>query len=86
LLEDWLYQAIVRQELVQHYLPVLGVSYYDFGDQKETIATETERRLRQYWQRLIQNSFGAWHISHLQIYHPWERMFEIGMDLELRLS
>ena len=86
LLEDWLYQAIVRQELVQHYLPVLGVSYYDFGDQKETIATETERRLQQYWQTLIQNSFGAWHISHLQIYHPWERMFEIGMDLELRLS
>lgn len=86
LLEDWLYQAIVRQELVQQYLPSLGVSYYDFGDQNETIARETEQRLRHYWQALILHSFRAWHIHSLEIDHPWGRMFEIGMHLKLRLG
>ena len=83
LLEDWLYQAIVRQELGQDYLPQLGASYYDFGTHTTTIAQETERRLHTHWQGLIHHSFPDWSIATLRVNHPWGRLFEIGLALDL---
>ena len=83
LLEGWAYQSIVRAEMVEHFLPTIGASYYDFNSQETTINQEMERQLRQIWQTFIHKSFNQWNIDHLEISSPWHRMFEIGMNLKI---
>ena len=81
--EDWLYQAIVRQHLIAHYLPSIGASYYDFAQQDQAIAQETERCLQQAWQAHCPHSFPDVAIKTIAIEQPWHRMFEIYLNLTI---
>ena len=83
LFEDWLYQAIVRQQVIQDDLPRLGASYYRFQGQAPTIAHLTAQRLQQEWHDRLQSSFLDQSIPRLMVQHPWQRMFEIALDLHL---
>ncbi|NEO87951.1 MAG: DUF4127 family protein [Spirulina sp. SIO3F2] len=84
LLEDWLYQAIVRQDIIHTYLPTIGASYYDFQGHDQQVADEIARRLLVEFRAQLRNSFTDVEVSRLAIALPWQRMFEIGMDLELK--
>lgn len=81
--EDWLYQSIVRQHLIEYYLPTIGASYYYFAQQDQAIATETIRCLHQEWNRHCHHSFQEYVIQSITVQHPWQRMFEIALDLDL---
>jgi hypothetical protein len=83
LLEDWLYQSIIRQELVQDYLPTIDASYYDFRGQTGAINQEMARRLREQWQQELRHTFQDWKITELKVFSPWQRLFEIGLQLQV---
>ena len=84
LLEDWGYQAIVRWELVDVWLPKLGATYFDFNDRTAAVEAEIGERLKALWKSTFRHSFQDWAIESLDIHSPWQRMFEIGMKLEIR--
>lgn len=79
LIEDLLYQAQVRQDVIRETLPKLNASYYDFNYHQKEVEKDIYHRLRK--------SYNAMHISKKypfkvkSIYMPWNRMFEIGMDI-----
>lgn len=83
LLEDWAYQAIVRMEMVDHYLPTLGASYYNFNQQDALILSTIAEQLLTLWQTTLKQSFRQWHIQTLTVFAPWQRMFEMGLHLEI---
>lgn len=83
LLEGWAYQSIVRAEMVKQFLPTIGASYYDFNGKEAIVTQEMERRLRQVWQGLMRRSFRQWKIDQMAVFSPWQRMFEIGINLTI---
>ena len=83
LLDGWAYQTVTRMEMVRTYLPSLGASYYDFNGQEPTINQEMARRMLAAWEETIRQSFQRWQID-LKVSSPWQRMFEVGLELTLR--
>ncbi|MEM9543534.1 MAG: DUF4127 family protein [Cyanobacteria bacterium P01_E01_bin.42] len=82
LLEDWAYQAIVRMDMVKEYLPAIGASYYNFNGKETEIHGEMKRRMRAVWEQTLHHSFLQWEWD-IEIFSPWQRMFEIGLDLRV---
>ncbi|NET48008.1 MAG: DUF4127 family protein, partial [Merismopedia sp. SIO2A8] len=83
LLEGWAYQAIVRMEMVNHFLPTLNASYYQFNGQDAALNHEMEQRIRQVWTGMMNQSFQHCALETVHVFSPWHRMFEIGIDLTL---
>lgn len=84
LLEGWAYQTVVRKQVIDQYLPAIGASYYVFGGKDAQIHAEMERRLRAAYQDMFRHSFKQWELAQVQVYTPWDRMFEIGINLEIK--
>jgi len=83
LLEDWAYQGVVRQKLIADFLPQYGATYFALNGFDEEINRETERNLEHFWNTNLRNSFVDWEFERLQVWRPWSRMFEIGVDFDL---
>ena len=83
LLDGWAYQSIVRMDMVQNYLPTLGASYYNFNGQDAQVNQEMAQRMYQVWADTMCQSFIHWQITDMTIISPWQRMFEIGIDLRI---
>ncbi|NEQ98191.1 MAG: DUF4127 family protein [Cyanothece sp. SIO2G6] len=81
LLEGWAYQAIARTEIVHQYLPTIGASYYNFNGKEPEILGEIEQRLRHIWTTTMRHSFQQCALETVAVFSPWQRMFEIGIDL-----
>lgn len=81
-LEDVFYQSIVRQTVIEEFLPLNGLSYYDFKDKYNLVTQEIEK--------LLKNEYATFNISQvypidkLEVRMPWKRMFELGMVLGVR--
>lgn len=86
LLEDWAYQSIVRQSVIETCLPSLGASYYDFNHQEVFITQTIAEQLLDVWCEMLQRSFTKWEIQQLGVFAPWQRMFEMGLKLEITLK
>ncbi len=86
LLEDWAYQAVVRMDMVRNYLPTVGATYYDFAGADDNIQQEMVRRLMALWDDTVIHSFQNWDIAGLRVSTPWNRMFEVGLDIQLKLQ
>lgn len=82
-LEDWAYQSIVRRTITEEYLPKIGASSHDFNGQTEAINHAMASAIKTVWEQVIRRSFQACTIEQLKVYSPWQRMFEIGLDLAL---
>ncbi|MEA5469942.1 DUF4127 family protein [Spirulina sp. 06S082] len=80
LLEGWAYQTIVRMDLVKNYLPAIDASYYNFNNKEKEIQAEMKKRINAVWEKTMHNSFLQWQWE-IEIFSPWQRMFEIGLDL-----
>ncbi|MEG0453368.1 MAG: DUF4127 family protein [Coprobacillus sp.] len=81
IIEDVFYQAHVRGHIVDNDLKELGLSYYDFKDQQDIVEQRILKQLQMYY-----NSLKISHIhpcNILKIDMPWQRMFEIGMKIEV---
>ena len=98
LMEDWIYQAEVRQSLLddvvfqakhtpcdrelQRKLEQIesGMGFHVlFPPQFAEIAAA---RLLQRWTAAIRHSFHRNHLTSVNVTHPWQRAFEIKLDIE----
>lgn len=81
LLEDGFYQASVRQEVIQEFLPKEGLSYYDFKDKQPFVEEEIRARLLVHFHKMALAK--RYDVKIKQVSMPWKRMFEIGLDVEI---
>ena len=72
--------------MVEHYLPEIGASYYDFNAQAARINQEMVTRVKAVWTRMMRQSFQTWDIEEIVITSPWQRMFEIDLSLRIHPS
>ncbi|HEY8426141.1 MAG TPA: DUF4127 family protein [Limnochordales bacterium] len=93
-IEDWGYQAVVRQEMARGPVAAMGVSPYALGPHRETLAGEARARLesvwsawRATWQPELAAREGSGgrdvgvRITGLDF--PWDRIFEVGLTVEV---
>lgn len=79
--EDYIYQAIVRQEIINDYLPKNNLSYYDFKNKQDEVEKEIGNRIYQKYNML--NISKVYPIKKLSVNMPWKRMFEVGLKIEV---
>ncbi len=81
LIEDWGYQALVRQEITDQDLPAWEASYFELAHVQDKVEKRIEEKLRQFIEEYMPKQ-AELTVSHLSL--PWRRMFEIGFQLQLR--
>ncbi len=81
IIEDVLYQAVVREEIVEKELEKMGLSYFYLGDKQPLIEAMIKERLQKQYDGLKISR--AYPLSIQSIDMPWYRMFEIGMKIEM---
>ncbi|VYU67575.1 DUF4127 family protein [Clostridium tertium] len=83
ILEDGFYQAKVRKKINENILPSLDLNYFDLKDKKDEVSKIIEKELMKMYKEEILKSFKDIEIKNLQVFSPWNRMFEIGINLEI---
>lgn len=84
IVEDALYQAVVRQKVIKDYLPKHGLSFYDFKDMQPQVENMIKELLMEEYNKL--NISKEYKLKLNRVYTPWKRMFEIGMDINVALD
>ena len=78
-LEDAGYCGTVRAEVMEQDLPGLGYDYFNIGEARGEVSRRVGRRLREYADRELPSI--ADHIEILDVWMPWKRVFEVGLDV-----
>lgn len=82
LAEDFLYQSLVRQDMLANDLPGLNASYYVLehclGQAEAILAEKMNRAVAHYFADIKE---GRIRLSGLHF--PWRRMFEVGFELTI---
>lgn len=79
-IEDGIYQPLVRKKINDELLPLWNLSYYDFKNRQ----SEVEAQIKD----MLQREYDQWNVSKIhpykieQLYLPWKRMFEIGIEIK----
>ena len=81
IIEDVLYQAVVRGEIVQHELEKMGLSYFYLGDKQPVVEAMIKERLQNLYDKMALSK--KYPVTIRSITMPWYRMFEIGMEIEM---
>lgn len=84
IVEDCLYQAVVRQKVIKNYLPKHGLSYYEFKDMQLQVEDTIKELLIEEYNKL--NISKELKLQLNKVITPWRRMFEIGMEIEVNAS
>ncbi len=75
-LDDWAYQANVRQEVIRTVLRPAGISSVRLGKERQRVEEETTKLLREFaWRHL-----SGIDVPEFKAVHPWDRMFEVGVE------
>ena len=82
IIEDVFYQSIVRKSVVENDLVSLGLSYYDFKDQQDTVENIIGQKLQSYYDSM--RLAKKYPVIINKVYMPWRRMFEIGLEIEVK--
>lgn len=82
IIEDVFYQAIVRKEVIEKDLVELGLSYYDFKDKQNRVEDIIKNKLQAYYNSLKISDM--YPVTIMKINMPWKRMFEIGIEMEVK--
>lgn len=77
LLDDWAYQANVRWALNREVLEPAGGDWYRLDGLAPRLAAEANRRLRAF----AAANFPAAPLNRLRVSFPWNRMFEVKIEL-----
>lgn len=80
IIEDVLYQAVVRGEIVEKELEKMGLTYFWLGDKQPVVESMIKERLQNLYNDLALSKEYPANIT--RIYMPWYRMFEIGMEMD----
>lgn len=84
LAEDFLYQSLVRQDMLANDLPRLNASYYVLAhclEQAEAILADKMNQAAAHYFAGIKEKEGLIRLSGLHF--PWRRMFEVGFELTI---
>lgn len=79
IIEDGLYQTLVRRQIVENDLVELGLGYYDFKDQQAIVEERIADALIKNYQKYHLSK--KYPINKIHVNMPWIRMFEIGMNI-----
>ncbi|WHY77823.1 DUF4127 family protein [Neobacillus sp. WH10] len=83
LLDDYVYQAEIRMEMVADFLPKLDLSYFDLKNQAEFVNRERDTRMLKRFNESILHSFKEIQLLKIESFAPWNRMFECGLSLQI---
>jgi hypothetical protein len=81
IIEDGCYQAVVRHEITAVELPKFQLEYDDIAPALAEVETIIKNALQKFYETL--NISKKHPVKIKNIYSPWKRMFEIGMEIEL---
>jgi hypothetical protein len=73
LLDDWAYQANVRQEVKRNVIDAMEINGVHLGSSRSMVEAETSARLN----RFAAEKFGTFSVPKFAAKHPWDRMFEV---------
>ncbi|MHA6482083.1 DUF4127 family protein [Paenibacillus sp. strain BS8-2] len=79
LIEDWGYQAVIRQQITDRDLPSLDAAYFRLAHVQQEVQLLINERLQKFIQDYIPEGEELI-LSNVSV--PWMRMFEIGFRLE----
>ena len=82
-IEDCGYQAIARQEVIKE-LEAKGLSYYNFKDKSSWVEEVTKFMLNDFAQSMLSSNFAHKEIIVTLVRFPWNRMFEVDLDIEVK--
>lgn len=82
LVEDWGYQTIVRPLVTERDVPRLGGTYFNITGAQDEIEAIICDQLNQFIEMCL-NPIGEGRLQLQQVHMPWNRMFEIGFQLNL---
>ena len=77
-LDDWAYQSNIRQEVAAQILYPQGGSYFRLDGLSQQLTNETQRRIEQF----ADTHLTAYRPSSLRVSFPWNRMFEVKVEVE----
>lgn len=84
LIEDWGYQSVVRRDVAEKDVPRLGGTYFNVESVQDHIESIVYKKLNRFMDENLM-PVASGHIRLKQVYMPWKRMFEVGLDLEYEL-
>lgn len=82
LVEDWGYQATVRQQVTQELLPTLDATYFDISAEQHSVEAQITERIKEF----VTREFPPELLEGLTISRctmPWTRMFEVELEIQL---
>ncbi len=78
LLDDWAYQANIRRGLLKDVLIPRGHSDVQLNEITPELITETELQMNAFAKENL-----SWHpVKKIEVTFPWNRMFEVGINLQ----
>ncbi|VBB07818.1 Hypothetical protein LUCI_3083 [Lucifera butyrica] len=78
LLDDWAYQANIRNQISDSVLSPLGGSPFYLNGLAPQITAETQRKMQNFATDKLQD----FDIHDLKVTYPWNRMFEVNIELK----
>jgi len=78
LLDDWAYQANVRQEIKKDILAPAKISPWQLGAQEAMITAQTKQKIWDF----SRSKLADFPLQDLQITYPWNRLFEINVEIK----
>ncbi|MGL4976398.1 MAG: DUF4127 family protein [Cetobacterium sp.] len=82
--EDWMYQAIIRKDITDNILENYGLNYFDLKDKKAEIMSIVEKEMMGIYKKTFKNSFNNIKLDRVVVDSPWNRMFEVEVDLKIK--
>ncbi|MBO0469459.1 DUF4127 family protein [Enterococcus sp. DIV0242_7C1] len=83
LFEDIFYQALIRMDVTENYLPQIDANYFDLKDQVEAVLMKVESEMNHLEKRYLKKSLKGKHIEFTEMSSPWNRMFEINCQVRV---
>ncbi|MGL5378438.1 DUF4127 family protein [Clostridium sp.] len=84
ILEDALYQPIVRMDITHNILDEFNANYFDLNNKEKEINEIMNEKLKLAYNEYILNTFKEVKDIEISTFSPWRRMFEIGIDLKVK--
>lgn len=82
LIDDFVYQSVVRMRMTDEDLPKRGLNYFDLKSESVEINQLRDHYLTEVFQSMIPTFSQRFETVKIQSYAPWNRMFEVGLVLE----
>ncbi|PFL64395.1 hypothetical protein COJ36_20410 [Priestia megaterium] len=82
LVEDWGYQGVVRNDIIENHLPVLKASYFEVKHVQKDVEELVKNKIMDF----VRDNFDSDNLLITNVNLPWVRMFEIDFELDLKLN